>query len=663
MVKSSDTDWPTPDGHPSEDELLLYVDGELATKEARNMRAHLEACWSCRVRTEKIQEAISSFIDYRNNVLKPLIDPPPHGWRGFDKKLGLLAAESGKRAPFSNVFSSLGRFSYVGHLFGRPLPVVRTAAGILVVCLVIALAIRFKQESTVSASVLLKNATEAQATQIRATAQPVVYQKLQVRRKDLASSRAETVHLEIWNDTANSRFRQSLTDGGARQFISLLTTDPRTIRTGNPDGLGGASIPAVLAELEQVLRANHLDPQRPLSATSYQAWRNSLGQKQEEVTRTLLPDGLKALTLRTTPAGQVGVGQIAEAALVVRAKDWHPVEQRLRVRSEGGDRVYELTETVFEVVSLPALSAEIFSEPKQVAATPAVPTASPSAALKAGREPLHPSAMIPPFVAATADLEVEVLRLLNQAGADLGEQIEVRRMTNGPVVISGVVETPERKNQIIIALHPVSENPAVRIQINTVAEALALQKPATAQPKPSVEKVEVESNTFPAEADLRAYFHRQGKDSDESVRQFAARITSRSSQAMNYLWAMKRLKGQFSPAQLQKLTPEARSKWLNVIRLHARSYQNEIATLKRELQPVFGVSAGTGDGASINSDAELLQTVDRLFEAGSGGNQIVRQEFTTSSQASTNALKTHQFWRMLNLAEALAAAISQNRLR
>src|SRR5687767_12839062 len=135
MAKSSETDWSTSDGHPSEDELLLYVDGELATKEAGNIRAHMEACWSCRVRTEKVQEAISSFIDYRNSVLKPLIDPPPHGWRGFDRKLILLAAESGKRSPLSNVFSSLGRFFYVGHVFGMRLPLVRTAAGILVACL------------------------------------------------------------------------------------------------------------------------------------------------------------------------------------------------------------------------------------------------------------------------------------------------------------------------------------------------------------------------------------------------------------------------------------------------------------------------------------------------------------------------------------------------
>src|SRR6266480_4490862 len=96
-------------GHPSEDELLLYVDGELAPKATNHVRNHLEACWSCRVRTEKIEKTISSFIDYRNQVLKPLVEQPPHGWRGFDGKLNRLANEVGRPSLFANLRGTLGR--------------------------------------------------------------------------------------------------------------------------------------------------------------------------------------------------------------------------------------------------------------------------------------------------------------------------------------------------------------------------------------------------------------------------------------------------------------------------------------------------------------------------------------------------------------------------
>src|SRR5216684_3203872 len=103
-------------GHPSEDELLLYVDGELEAKATNHVRNHLEACWSCRVRTEKIQETISSFIDYRNQVLKPLVEQPPHGWRRFDGKMSGLAAEVGRPSVLSSLLGTLSRIFSAPHL-------------------------------------------------------------------------------------------------------------------------------------------------------------------------------------------------------------------------------------------------------------------------------------------------------------------------------------------------------------------------------------------------------------------------------------------------------------------------------------------------------------------------------------------------------------------
>lgn len=665
MVKNSDTDCPTPDGHPSGDALLLYVDGELATKEAGNVRAHLEACWSCRVRTEKVQEAISSFIDYRNTVLKPLIEQPPHGWRGFDGKLGRLAAESGKRSPFSIVFGSLGRFFSVKHLFVMPRHMARAAAGLLIAVIIAALVIRFKQEPTVSASELLRHATAAHVTQIRATTQPVVYQKLQVRRKDQASSREETINLEIWNDTANSRFRQSLVDMSTRQFLPV-TNDSETIKIDHREG---ASVPVVLAELEQVLQANQMDPKRPLSSVAYQAWRNSLSQKNEEVTRTQLSGGIQALTLRTVPTGQVAVGQITEAMLVVRAEDWHPVEQRLHVRGDGGDRVYELTETAFEIVTLTALSPEIFAESKPVASLPTpsvIPPSTPTPLLSANN--LQPiPLMITPVVrpVATADLEVEVLRLLNQAGADLGEQVITTRTGDGILQVTGIVETDQRKSEIIHALQPIMNNPAVHVEIKTVAEAVAQQQGrqtgAVPPPAATKQKVEIASDAIAAEGELLTYFAREGGRADEAARQYAARMVGQSRRAMSHVYALKRLRGQFTPEQLRLLSPEARSKLRALIRSHARAYQSESETLRRELQPIFFPAA---PGAEAHGDpviadmAGLFRAIEQLFESASANDHVIRSAFAASTEgATTTAIRTPQFWQSLRSAESLAARI------
>ncbi len=97
------TNWAGNEGHPAEDELLLYVDGGLAAGQAEHLRAHLETCWSCCVKTEKMNEAISDFIDYRNVIITPMFEPPPQGWRKLDAEMRRLlsphAGESRQKYP------------------------------------------------------------------------------------------------------------------------------------------------------------------------------------------------------------------------------------------------------------------------------------------------------------------------------------------------------------------------------------------------------------------------------------------------------------------------------------------------------------------------------------------------------------------------------------
>lgn len=663
MSKDSDMGWSAEDGHPSEHALLHYVDGELAAKDASSMRAHLEACWSCRVRTEKIQEAISSFIDYRNQVLKPLIDPAPRGWRGFDGRIRRLAAESTQKPLYTNVFGSLKRFFTLSHLSVMPRPMVRVAAVFLFAVIVVSVAIQYKQEPLVSANEFLRHTTEAQATQLRATAQPVIYQKIRLRLKEHVPSNEQIIDLEIWNDTVNSRFRQSLSDKGVQRFLSS-NADSATLKI---DPREAPAVPAAVAELEQILKANHLDARQPLSPASYQSWRNTLGQKSEEVARTLLPDNLEALTLRTIPTGQVGVGQIAEAALVVRARDWHPIEQHLRVRGEGKDRIYELTETAFQVVSLSALNPAIFDNEKPAAPvaaalpTPnALPAATPSPTLSAN---LHPQPLVVAPAVATPELEVEVLRLLNSVGADLGEQVSAVRSSDGILRVTGIVETEQRKIEILRALEAVRNNPALRVEIQTVAEALAQQRRLanTSSNLVTVQGVEVASNTIAAEPELRRFFASEGERIDGAVRGFAARMVSASRRSMSHVWAMKRLLKQFSLEEQRTLSPDARSKWLNLIRSHARAYRQESAALRREIQPIFFPEAAPGSGQTrevINDDAELIRAIERLFNLASANDTVIRSAFTASTGSETmTSIKTTQFYQSLQNAEALAERI------
>ena len=644
--------------HPPREMLLLFVDGELSAKETTQLETHLEACWPCRVKTKKIQEAIADIIEFDEQVLTPRLNPP-QGWRNFDRQLRQLAAQSGRQSLASRIFGSLNRFFPVSHLFATPRPwfrpLARGLAAALALILVVTLVIHFKREPIVSASELLRNVTEAQATKLRSTAEPVVHQRLQVRRKDQASMEEVSATLEIWNDTKNARVREFAIDSNQTVSLTDNASKARALEVRN----------LVIGELAQVLAANHMDPQRPLSAASYQSWHNTLQRQQDEVNRSRLPSGIDALTLRTLPASPVNVGQIAEAVFVVRAKDWLPSELRLSVHGESGNRIYELTEDLSEVLNLAQVDPKIFAN-QAVASAPAPkaspqmsPASSPLTKLNPSTVPL----LVQPI--ATADLEVEALRLLNQVGADLGEQISVKRNPAGTLQVTGIVETAQRKTEIINALAPITNNPAVRIEIQTVAEAVAKQS-HTPTPSPSTRAVQIAGNTMAAEPELRAYFAREGGNTDEAVRRYAARMVGLSNQAMDHLWAMKRLLNQFSPEELRALTPEARAKWLGLIRAHARSYQQTTQSLRRELQPVFfpgqSTAGASAEGAGIADTNELARAVDQLFELGSSNDRVIRSAFTSSSSGvMTTVIKAPQFWQALKNGEASAARIALSR--
>ena len=133
---------------------------------------------------------------------------------------------------------------------------------------------------------------------------------------------------------------------------------------------------------------------------------------------------------------------------------------------------------------------------------------------------------------------------------------------------------------------------------------------------------------------------------------------------MSHVGAIKRLLRQFSPDELRSLTPEAKSKWLALVRSHALAYQSQSQMIRGELRPIFFPSASEGSTesvAEIHDDASLVRAADRLFEFASTNDSVIRSAFSVSSGAASSAISSPQFWRSLNSAEALAARVARAR--
>jgi hypothetical protein len=245
----------------------------------------------------------------------------------------------------------------------------------------------------------------------------------------------------------------------------------------------------------------------------------------------------------------------------------------------------------------------------------------------------------------------------------MGEEISVTRTPEGKLQVRGMVETAERKSEILRSLNSVTDSTAISLEIETVAEALKRQPQDKLSGPVSVEKIQPTDNASPVQLELRRYFALKDEGrADEQARRFSDQMIYRSSQAMRHAWALKRLLSQFSAEELRTLAPEAKAKWLALVRTHAREFAQETRILRQQLQPIFlpGGSQDTVDEVVVTDDSSLARAVAHLFELGSVNDGVIRSAFLSTESGITSAIRGQQFLRSLKSAESQAAKISSS---
>lgn len=355
----------------------------------------------------------------------------------------------------------------------------------------------------------------------------------------------------------------------------------------------------------------------------------------------------------------IGASRLVKATLTLRKFDLYPIEQMLVVQLGEELREYKFVETKFELLSTTEAPPATFEiDPELAGKVETNGSAGKSGVRNAGVGSL-PATSIPAF--ASTELEIDVAYLLNQVKADRNEQVALTRSASGSLRVEGVVDTIERRDEFLRALRPFSNNPAVIIDIRTVAEA------ATQQPrggKDSVREIDDTGDTIAVEEELRSYFARRGlsgQAADEAVRAYSSRVVNHGYRALFHAIELKRLVARFGRVDLRTVAPDARSKWLEMMRSHALAFARENAALRRELQPIFlsETSADSVDDFPIDSDADLARAVERLHHLAIANNDAIRQAFMISKASSASAFKSAQFRRNLEGAARLSDRISR----
>ena len=560
-----------------------------------------------------------------------------------------------------------------------------TITAVFTVLLLAAFALFWKSRPTapVTAADLLQRATQAEDI---AMARPdtVTHRTFQIeeRRGSLDGEVLSTQRVELWQSAAKGVSARRLYDSSGRLVAGEWVR--------KADGEKGGSGDGESADSRTIYRTHHA-PSEPVlkfgnrqsAIGNVEVWQLSPSAKDFSAI-VGEPQNLRleerrnhyALTFESSLASTPG--KLVKATLVIGRDDLHAVEQTLVIEERKPEvedqktdvsnqnsnpqfRYYRISETSFERRPLNAVAPAVFDpEPELLGDA------------ERGRKgewenvsvfPLPPVA--PSVVLATPELEVEVLRLLNSAGGDLSDQVSVTRSPDGRLHIDGTVETANRKTEIIRALSSVANHPAVKISVETVAEAEKRQQESSAGTPKTIElhQVQIAKAALPIEPELRRYFAGLGipaEQLDQEITRFASRIMRRSLQTRLYARTLRQTVNRFSPDDLRALTPEARQKLLALVREQAASLHRELSALRNELQAIVPVTVGSGEQIDIATDADLLRAINRVGELVSQSDQSIRASFSLSSEGSGAApVKEAQFWRALKSAESLAARISK----
>jgi hypothetical protein len=271
---------------------------------------------------------------------------------------------------------------------------------------------------------------------------------------------------------------------------------------------------------------------------------------------------------------------------------------------------------------------------------------------------------LPANAAATLETEVEVFKLLDQINALSGEQITVTRTPDGQLKVTGIVDSSQRKTEILNALAAVKNAPGLSIDVQTATEAANRKKQPTTSNEIAVASVTTAEQQLAVEPELRAYFAKRGvagEALDTEVRQYANSVLDHSRAMRRDALALKQLAERFSPAEVDRLGPVKRDEWRTLLRAKAAAVASDVRSLSSQLSAVLGAHDADSDSSDASDAAAATRAAQRLFGLAAACDSQIIQSFAVRSGGldATAAVKSVQFWRNLKQMSAIAIELQK----
>jgi hypothetical protein len=643
---------------------MAYLSGDLSAAAHARVEGHLALCWPCNQRYLALRGKMQQL---RDALDKESILGPEQVARARQKFLARYAEwESGIEAERTPAFASLGR----GWNIVSAMPLAIAAA---IVCAAGLAAWLLYRAPQVQPNEVLAQ-TLQQEDNLRRREGPVHQQfEIDIRQVRPAAQQRSGV-LSVWYDARGERFAGRWErDGGQLQYAIWrperdrefvfnaalgATAVARAPQAGQSITLGELSFEnASLEQLEngflEWLANRRWEPISIASDVNLFRLRDGVEMQVELVESDRGPSSYRITARRPAAWG------VVELVAEVDAGTYRPNIELLRLVT--AERVFELrlrarhsqwpeTGILEKAVFWPSVriqgEGQAISELRPPARRP---------------EPSADAASPAPRVEELDLLEIRARYALHQAGACLGEPVRVERAEGRLVRVEALAESSGRKNELLARLADLSASPFVRIENNTVEEALQRAaggapagprdgSPARDNGHPRTgERLEVIATDSPIRPALERYLRQASSppaaqdrshhmaDLQELASQFSRRVISASLANLTEAWALRRLAERYGSAGESRLPAEASDLLRRMLREHVSGMIVRTGGIQKQVQPLLATlvadgganpppSAGAEDARPVSGAEHWAARSLRIFEE------------VESAEAATNAL-------------------------
>lgn len=539
--------------HLSQEKLLRYFDGELSETGASKATEHLRTCESCALELRHLKQHLA-MMGEGLQILEDSLPSPPKPWPSLESRLDAVTKTSNS-GNWRGLFKSLEvvwRFSLA---YG----------GTALVLLLIGLLI-WGPMQRVSAKEVLQRATAADNARLTITPQQVVRQRVRITENSRRVSR-RTMRLESWKSTKSAYWE-----------------------TGN-DPLN--------ADLHHRYQDNGLGSDLPLSPPALESWVKLAGSQP-----TASRQGGR-IEVQVAANAEGRTRGLEAFSFRVQTSDWHVDEMKLSF-ADASFQIDEEDSSILDRRDVPADVLERLepTEPKPAGAD--VPHASRGAG------------SAPPAVNAVNmdDLEMSVRYNLHQAGADLGDNIEVAPGASGQVLVKAWGVSLQRKEQLTDLL---GNRPGIKLEFQPPV--------AGRQGPPRVITAIPQSNSQQQDDRLVTFFG--GADAQEN---FTRGVLRASTDVLAHLYALQQLAVRWPPGQDSNLSAAGKTQLAGIVRDHARAVQMAASELKSQVDFLLkGFGQEVPSDVSPGTGAPNWQAVSAsTFESARTLDHILRSLLTTS---------------------------------